>query len=81
MKAVMTKEQIRRRNTFQETIVPYMINSTRYRKNKDLADALGMSPSGFSEKWNFRQEFRLDEVATICRLLRVRDDDRAKLIV
>lgn len=81
MKENMTKEQIRRRNTFQATIAPYMINSTRYRTGKDLASALGMSPAGFSDRWNFRQEFRLDEVAALCRLLRVDEADKAKLVI
>lgn len=76
----MTKATARRRDIFQEVIGIYQLRSRSYKENKDLAKAIGMSPSAFSQRWNFLVEWRLDEVSAICRVLHISDEDKAKLI-
>ena len=76
----MTKAKAKRKETFQQIIGVYMVYSKSYKTLESIAKALGMSKASFSQRWNFQVEFRLDEVAAICRLLRVSDEDKAKLI-
>ena len=48
-------------------------------KNKDIAEAIGITPSGYTLKISNRSDFRQSEIKTICDLLELTVEERDRV--
>ena len=48
-------------------------------KNKDIAEAIGISPAGYTLKISNRSDFRQGEIKTICGLLGLTVEERDRV--
>ena len=48
-------------------------------KNKDIAEAIGITPSGYTLKISNKSDFRQSEIKTICDLLSLTVEERDRV--
>ena len=48
-------------------------------KNKDIAEAIGITPSGYTLKISNKSDFRQSEIKTICDLLGLTVEERDRV--
>ena len=48
-------------------------------KNKDIAEAIGITPSGYTLKISNKSDFRQSEIKTICGLLGLTVEERDRV--
>lgn len=48
-------------------------------KNKDIAEAIGVTPSGYTLKISNKSDFRQSEIKTICDLLSLTVEERDRV--
>ena len=48
-------------------------------KNKDIAEAIGITPSGYTLKISNKSDFRQSEIKTICDLLELTVEERDRV--
>ena len=48
-------------------------------KNKDIAEAIGITPSGYTLKISNKSDFRQSEIKTICDLIGLTADERDRV--
>ena len=48
-------------------------------KNKDIAEAIGITPSGYTLKISNKSDFRQSEIKTICDLLGLTAEERDRV--
>ena len=48
-------------------------------KNKDIAEAIGISPAGYTLKISNKSDFRQSEIKTICDLLGLTVEERDRV--
>lgn len=66
--------------TLIKVLSGYMAVSDKYKTKSSLAKALGLSRPAFHDRWIGKVDWKLSEISLLCKLLRIPDGDKARLI-
>lgn len=61
-----------------KNLLHYFVKRAGY-KNKDIAEAIGITPAGYTLKISNKSDFRQGEIKTICDMLELTVEERDRV--